>query len=289
MKKINILISGTSGFLGGEFLKNSLQKNFKITDLLKKKKLNHLKKNYKNYNSLIIDKSDNYLKKLNKIEINTFLNFATYYVGNHDAKDISRLIDSNILFPTKILDKIYNKIQSLIFFGSIMEFSNKNKFDPQNLYAATKKSFETILKFYKKKNKKLKIYKIILFDTFGKNDVRAKIIPNIIKSIKNNKKLNLANKNLTMNFVSPKNINQIIFKMIENKLKPGTYLIKNCKNTRLKVLIDKLNKDNKKKIKVKYNNKTTYKPNNKKLINVRQIKVKFNLEKEITETINEIN
>ena len=164
MKKINILISGTSGFLGGEFLKNSLQKNFKITDLLKKKKLNHLKKNYKNYNSLIIDKSDNYLKKLNKIEINTFLNFATYYVGNHDAKDISRLIDSNILFPTKILDKIYNKIQSLIFFGSIMEFSNKNKFDPQNLYAATKKSFETILKFYKKKNKKLKIYELKQID-----------------------------------------------------------------------------------------------------------------------------
>ena len=46
MKKNNILISGTSGFLGGEFLKSSLKKNFKITDILRKKneKLNCLKK-----------------------------------------------------------------------------------------------------------------------------------------------------------------------------------------------------------------------------------------------------
>jgi CDP-paratose synthetase len=291
MKKINILLSGTSGFLGGQFLKSSLKKNFKITDILRKKNknLNYLKKNYKNYNSLIINNSDNYLKKLDKIQIDTFLNFATFYTGNHKFDDITKLINANILFPTKVLDKIHNKIKSLIFFGSIMEFSNTKKFDPLNLYAATKKSFEAIIKFYQKKNKKLKVYKIILFDTFGKNDFRTKIIPNVVKNIKKNKQLDIANKNLLMNFISPENINQIILKMIENKIKPGTYLIKNYKNTKINVLIDRLNKNLKKKIIVKYNNNKIVKLNNRNLTNIRQIKVNFNLENEIIKSINENN
>ena len=72
-----------------------------------------------------------------------------------------------------------------------MMHKNSEEYLPLNLYAATKKSFQDILKYYENTYKSVKFYNLFLHDIYGENDQRDKIIHTIIKSHKKNKKVNI--------------------------------------------------------------------------------------------------
>ena len=57
------------------------------------------------------------------------------------------------------------------------------KNNPKNFYAATKQSFNMILEYFAKNNKNIKFLNLYIGDTYGNNDKRTKIIPQILKSI----------------------------------------------------------------------------------------------------------
>ena len=69
-----------------------------------------------------------------------------------------------------------------------MIHKNSEKYLPLNLYAATKKGFLDIIKFYEVSNKDIKFYNLFLHDIYGENDKREKIIRTIIKNHKLKKK-----------------------------------------------------------------------------------------------------
>ena len=157
-----MLLTGTTGFIGNLFLKYALSKNFEVIDIIRKKssninKITKLRDKYKkNYKTVIFSKSKD-LQKLKNYNFDCFINFATLYKNNHNFEDIPNLINSNIIFPTEIVDIINQKTKKIINFGTMMQHTNNSDHNPSNLYSSTKSAFEKILKFYKKKNKKLKI------------------------------------------------------------------------------------------------------------------------------------
>ena len=61
-----------------------------------------------------------------------------------------------------------------------MIHKNSEEYYPQNLYAATKKGFQDILKYYELSYKKIKFYNLFLHDIYGENDKRNKIINHIV-------------------------------------------------------------------------------------------------------------
>ena len=95
MKKKHIVITGTSGFIGYEFLKFALNQEYNVTDILriknkKNKKLKLLKKKYKkNYKSIYFSRYNNLKEKLKKIKVDYFINFATLYINEHKFNNIN--------------------------------------------------------------------------------------------------------------------------------------------------------------------------------------------------------
>lgn len=251
MKLKKILLTGTTGFIGSYILKILLNQNFLVTDIIRKKnhQLVKLKRKYrKNYNSIKLTE----IKKIRNKKFDFFIHMATYYKSNYRINEIDNLIESNIFFPLKILKILNSKNLNFINFGSMMEFTNKTR-NPQNMYAATKILFEEISKnFSIKKNYNLKI-----FETYDSKDNRPKIIPKLIQSYKKNEQFNLYDKNLKLNFISREKIGQIISKIINDKMKPGTYILKNKSNTNIYNLIKKLNSNLNNKIKVNIDRKNT--------------------------------
>ena len=134
----------------------------------------------------------------------------------------------------------------------MMEYTYGNHFSPKNFYAITKFSFQKIEEFYKKHNPKIKFYDLKLYETYGDNDKRGKIIPTIIKKYSQNENVKIVSKNLTMNFVHIESLMLALEMIISNKIQEGEYCIKNKKFTKIKQIIDSLNKKLKKKIKTKY-------------------------------------
>jgi CDP-3, 6-dideoxy-D-glycero-L-glycero-4-hexulose-4-reductase len=254
--KLKILITGSTGFVGSNIINLLLKKNVYIYDILRNKNKKNSKieelKNNKNYSPIFFQKFNELEIKLKKIKVDIVINCATYYTGKNDIKNIENLVQTNIIFCSIILEILKNKIKKFINFGSMMEYSQGKNFSPKNFYAITKYSFQKIEEFYKIDNKNIKFYNLKLYETYGDNDVRKKIIPTIIKSYSKNKIIKIVSKNLKMNFVHIESLMRAIYMIIFNEIKEGEYCLKNNKFIKIHDLINSLNKKLKKKIKVKY-------------------------------------
>ena len=261
MKNKTILITGSSGFIGNFFLENALNKNFKIIDVLRfknknNKNLNKLRKKFKSsYKSIYYKDVDEIEKQLKNKRIDFFINFATFYKSSHSHREIVKFINSNILFPSIILDLIFSKVKKVINFGSMMQHLDGNNYKPKNFYSSTKSAFEMILSFYSLVNKKTKFYNLKLYESFAKIDKRKKLIPTLIKNFKSNKKTTILSSKLELNIVHIDDIIKAIYIILNNNIKNGTYCLKSNKNIGIKKLVSKINYNSKKKIKVKYLNK----------------------------------
>ena len=255
MKK-NILITGSTGFIGSNIVNQLLKKNIHVYDVLREKNKNnkiiHKLNSKRNYHPIFYKKLNELENKIKNIKIDTVINCATYYSNKNDLKVIQNLIQTNIIFCSVILEIVKNKIKKFINFGSMMEYSDKRDFSPQNFYAITKYSFQKIEEFYKSYNKQIKFYDLKLYETYGSNDKRKKIIPTIINNYLKNKYIKIISRNLKMNFVHVESLTNAVNMIIFKNIKEGEYCMKNNKTTKIKVLIDSLNKKLKKKIKVKY-------------------------------------
>ena len=287
MNKKTLLLTGTTGFIGYNFLSYALSKHYYVIDIVRIKnkknpKLKKLKNKYKKkYKSIYIVKNTDLQKKLKKIKIDYYINFATLYKNYHSYNDIFGFIDSNILFPTLVHDLISKKVKKIINFGTMMQHSLGQKLDSKNLYAATKNAFEMISNFYSYNEKKVKFYNLKFYESFGENDNRKKLIPIILENYKKNRTTQIISKNLELNIIHVNDIINAIMIIIHNDLESGSYFLRNNSNIKIKQLIKTLNKNLEKKIKVRY----LKKPVNKiKKLNLRKLpkwKPKDNLVKKI--------
>jgi nucleoside-diphosphate-sugar epimerase len=269
--KKTILLTGSSGFLGKIFLRESLKKNYQVIDILrlknkKKLELNELRKYYqKSYKSVFFKNNNDLKKKISNLKIDFFINFATLYKNDHTNSDINNFINSNITFPTIIMDIIQKKVKKVINFGTMMQHLDGKNFMPKNFYASTKSALEMIFNYYLLSNKKLKLYNLKFYESFHEFDNRKKLIPILIKNYKKNLRTKIKSKNLKLNIIYADDIIKAIFILLNNNIKSGSYCLINKKNIHISNLIKKINKNLNKKIKIQLLNEKIDKINLSKI------------------------
>ena len=289
MKK-NILITGASGFVGSHLLNDCLKNNFNVYAIFRRSEKNvNFAKKYKKkicpifYNNIYEIKS-----KLTIHKIDYVIHCATHYIKKHEHKDIENIIKSNILFSTILLDAIVNiKIKKFINIGTVWQHFNDTKNLALNLYAATKQSFECIFNYYKNQYKKIKFYNILLTDTFGIDDKRKKLIPILLKNFnnKNQNKINIP-RNLSMNLVDINDVVKCLNILLNKNIESNNYVIKSKQDVKIFDLINFLNNNLEKKIKINWLKNTK----NHKVINLKNLlKKEKNINKKIFKIFNENN
>ena len=247
----NILLTGATGFIGSNILDEikSDNKVFIIQRYSTKQKIP------KNKNIKII-KFNNYnllSNKLKKIKADIVIHCATYYKKQHVESDIEKFIQSNILLGNIILENLDKlNVKKFINFSTTWEDNNGKENNPKNLYAAYKKSFNSISNFYKKKLPHIKYIDLIIVDTFGKNDKRKKIINTLRKNYYKKKITKIVSKNLYLNLLNIFDVVNAVNIILKNDIKTGKYILKNSINLNIFKLIDYINKNNKVKIKIKW-------------------------------------
>lgn len=244
MKKI--LLTGATGFIGSNIL-NELSKEFKITILIRKKKLINNKINKIYFNNL--KQLDKLLKK-KKFDI--IIHCATLYKKEHAIEDISEMIEANLHLGNKILENCNNlKCKKFINFTSVWENYNGIKKNPPNLYSVQKIAFTELMNFYKKKYKYTKFYNLYLSQTFGENDRREKLFNVLKENYKNSKVTNLASSIFHMNLLNVSDVVSAVKILINKNILSGSYGVINFKTTDVVKLIQNFNKIKEKKIKYK--------------------------------------
>ena len=294
MKK-SILITGSTGFIGQNLTKLLLSLNYKVLVLIRKESKNKLfvkktQKNNKNFHPIYFNNINILPKKISKLKINYVINLATKWIDKHNYKDLIDLINSNILFNTAVLDVVPKKnLKKFINVSTYALFKTSKKYNPYNLYAATKKSFEDIIAYYQNNYKKTYFYNLYLYDNYGVNDKRSKIIAKILKDYKANKKTTILSNKVELNLLNVSEICKAFRLILEKKINSGNYLIRAKKFTNILDLIKKTNIKLNKKIKYNLLNKPIRKKIDFKMNLLPYWKPSTFIEKEIFNLIDENN
>ena len=103
MKKKTLLLTGTTGFVGGKFLLFALSNDFLVIDILREKNktnktIKQLRSSYpKKYKNIFFSNNTELSRKLRNTKADYFINFATLYNNTHTHSQITDFIDSNFL------------------------------------------------------------------------------------------------------------------------------------------------------------------------------------------------
>jgi nucleoside-diphosphate-sugar epimerase len=101
---------------------------------------------------------------------------AGLYRREHEQEDVETLFHSNVLFGAKLLEAMHASGGGrLISVGSYFQYMDGRKYRPVNLYAATKQAFQDVLAYYVDAGL-VRAATLILYDVYGENDWRSKLM-----------------------------------------------------------------------------------------------------------------
>ena len=239
---MKIGIIGSNGFLGKNlsvFLKKKNNvKNFSSYNDLKKKWIATVCKEIKNYAPDII------------------INCAASQILDDNLKSIEKLIYSNLYSQSGFLNaaKTQKNFIGFITFGSRWEYNQKGDYQPNSFYAATKHASDYLLQYFA--NKQTTIVSLKIFDTYGENDNRKKILNLLLKSYKNQTTLKLSPGKQEIDLVNILDICELVSKICTDiKIKKirgfKKFTVSSKKPIKLIQLIKILKKNLKKNLNVK--------------------------------------
>lgn len=188
-----ILITGATGYIGLNILRRLIKDKQVLLIIIIRKNTNIEKINNLNGSFVFICVEEIIRENpLYYYKIDIIIHLATHYIYNQDNNNIDQLISSNVTLGTLILESVSLHSKLLfIYFSSSSIYANEYFYSPQSLYAATKRAFSDILEFYRK-TYKFKNVELLIYDTYGSDDSRNKIIPKLIKALNFNHALDLS-------------------------------------------------------------------------------------------------
>lgn len=248
MKKI--LLTGSTGFIGSELLKNLSNYN-KVYITLRRK--NKIKLDNKNIIKIYFKSYKNLNHKFKKLKIDTVIHCATHYVKSHKFEDLKKFSNSNILFGNIILENLkIMRVKKFVNFSTVWENFDGKKDNYYNLYSTYKSSFRKIINFYKKKNRDIKFLNLFISDTFGLGDKRKKIVNLLKTNYKRNLITKIVSKNLYINLLNVKDIVNAIELILKRNYKSDNYILKNKNDFKIYDIIKEIDKYSQKKLIVKW-------------------------------------
>ncbi|MFH1263757.1 MAG: NAD(P)-dependent oxidoreductase [Pseudomonadota bacterium] len=109
----------------------------------------------------------------------TVFHLASAVVSEHKPEDIERLVRSNLLFGVQLLEgSVRAGVARFINTGTFWQHYGGHDYDPASLYAATKKGFEDLMRYYLNACG-LTGLTLELPDTYGPEDDRHKLFPQL--------------------------------------------------------------------------------------------------------------
>ncbi len=117
---------------------------------------------------------------------------ASLFIAEHRSDQVIDLINSNLLFATQLAEACARGgVKRFINTGTSWQHYRSDGYDPVCLYAATKQAFEDILEFYADAFG-MRVITLKLFDTYGPDDTRPKLVNLLVKAMKSGEALGMS-------------------------------------------------------------------------------------------------
>jgi len=177
-----VLITGATAYTGLVLTKSLLAQGFEVAALVRVTSDASVLPEHENLRLVYYDgQVDSMLAAFADFRPNVVLHLASHQVLDHKSTDVDVLLQSNIVLGTHLLEAMADQgCRALINTSTFWQFYQKSDYDPVNLYAATKQSMEAIIDFYVSRYD-IDAITLTLFDTYGEDDFRNKLISLLIR------------------------------------------------------------------------------------------------------------
>ncbi|MCV0399657.1 MAG: SDR family NAD(P)-dependent oxidoreductase [Nitrosarchaeum sp.] len=247
-----MLVTGATGFIGTNLLYRLLEYDYNISVIVhKKSNMNNIKNIAQklDIHNVDLSKSNIIKNEIKKIKPNVVYHLATYGV-NHNQTETDKIINTNIFATFNLFDALldYPEINKIVNIGSCFEYGPKiNKIketsetNPQSVYGFSKVSQTNIAKYFYEQNK-FPIVTLRIFNTYGPFENRNRLIPSMISSAINSKKIHINNPNDVRDFVFVKDVADGIIQASKIKKLGEILNIGTSKEYKVRDVVNKLSK-----------------------------------------------
>ena len=193
---MRILVTGATGYIGSnivQYMSNRLDK-YEVFALVRSTSNLDVFKTIRNRIDIIEATSsfESIKAAIDQAKPDVVIHLVALSLVSHKHSQIEELINSNIIFGTLLLEAmVQNGVSCMVNTSTFWEhMDGSQEYRPVNLYAATKRAFEDILRYYENAYK-IRAVTLKLYGTYGPKDPRMKIFDLFKKSMTVKEPVNL--------------------------------------------------------------------------------------------------
>ena len=181
-------MTGATGFVGPVLARKLVDDGWDVVALVRP--TSDLKRLPAEVEPVVI--SGDLAEKISRAGGDVCFHLATHFVGVHKPEDIEPLVNSNVGFTAELAEALVHAgVTTIVNTGTAWQHFESEAFSPVSLYAATKQAAQDILQFYAE-CEQLQVVNLHLFDTYGPNDPRRKLIAALLDAAATGRHLDMS-------------------------------------------------------------------------------------------------
>lgn len=185
------LITGSTGFIGRHLSSFLIENGHEVYSVVREQ-TNHERLVPGVYACLYEGSIDSLISILKATKPDIVIHLAARIQDRHAPVDIEPLIKSNITFGANLLESMAQSgTRYLVNTSTSWQHYQGRDYSPTCLYAATKQAFEALIRYYVD-TQSLNVITLKLFDTYGPQDTREKLLPQFLRIIGDGSSLNMS-------------------------------------------------------------------------------------------------
>ncbi|MDR0682116.1 MAG: NAD(P)-dependent oxidoreductase [Dysgonamonadaceae bacterium] len=214
---MKIIITGATGFVGKTMIPFLYEKGINELCLL----IRNTEKAQSLFGNLSINyinvQNQDWREKVIEYDPDIVIHLATLFNTHNDAENAAKIIQSNLLFSTLLLEAIsHTKCTCFINIGTFTEFLyGAGEYFANNLYSATKTALRPIIQFYQTQSS-WKWINIVVYSPYGRKNQQKKVLDFMIDAMDSVTPVNFTKGEQILDFIHVDDIADFFYTLLNN-------------------------------------------------------------------------
>lgn len=193
---MTIVVSGASGFIGAAVTERLCSRSRRVIAIVGKTQRNRsLPSGVENWPA--DEHCSDRLRELGASGPVSLVHCAGLYSLEHSAEQLKSLVDSNMLFGASLVEALSSTRGHFVNLSSYFQNQITPSGAAHSLYAITKHAFSEMVKWFYEFTS-IDVTDLTLYDTYGPNDTRPKLIPSLLAAAKSGRRIDITNRQVQL-------------------------------------------------------------------------------------------